>query len=660
MIDVTPQNPQKPISYSRRPAAPTAQQVAGPLALSWEVVAYGILLLVLLAVRFAELDVIAPRVGEVPNLLAAWRGQMSDSPLLYWAQRLGFGALGGTLIGGRLLTALAGLAVTLSPLLFRSELGRGRAFLLSLLLTVTPSLFIAARTSHAVIWTVLLAVLSLRLCLDAYQTGQRERWAAAFASLLCLALLTEASGPLLALLLLAVLLLALRWQHADAQSDPELADEEAADTPWQTLLAQRPLQALGLGLLAGGLAAFLVSTLFFAQPSGLSGVGGVLASTLALLTAPTPDAPLGALLFHMPLTLVLAGFGAWYAGRADWPLMDRFFALWAALSLPLMLLPGLSNAHGLLLALPACGLASGALAAAFLPDRSRSIWAQAEAEAGDELAAVFEPSTGRWLVAVIVLALLLMLGVHLQTVGREFLAVSDGSLSGFLARLQTNAVFADVRVSLLWSFIGGMFVLVGFFLAASIWGNCATLQGYGLGLLAFVMVAQLSAGWYVSVHRAADPTEAWDTPTTADGYGLLQRTLYDLSMRETFGFPLLPLTVVRHPDIGLTEDGLIGWLLKDYPVEYVDTVAEARTKPIILHSRSNLSDGQATPDLGGSYVGQGFVLTRRWDSESLRGLDYWPWWMQRRTRTQAYPDQWITLWVRQDVFESQPISSLLP
>jgi len=639
------------------------EESSAAFEIPWEWLAYALLAALVFVLRTAELDSVPPRAGEIPDLLAAWRNQPMNSPILFWAERIGFGLLGGTLFAGRILTALAGIGVVFSPLLFRSELGRGRTFLFTVLLAILPPLFIASRTSEGVVWTLLVAAIMSRLMLTAFQTGDRGRWTAGLAALVALLLLTEPGGAILALLLGVGIIGALIWEDADEVEPEESLDEDDTEpdiilSHWARLRAQWRGLPWEMGLALGALVTLSVSTLFF-TPSGLGNVGQLLAGIPALLTTSTPDNPVGVILFHLPWTLVLAGVGVWATNREGWSLIDRFFALWALWALFVaILVPGLTNAHVVFLAVPLCGLASGTLATAFINERRRSIWAEAEAEAGDDLAALYRPSAGRWILSVVVFALLILTSVHLQTISREVLQVIDGSPSGLILRLQSPNVFGDVRIGMMWSVIGVMFLLVGFFLAAGIWGNRTTLQGYALGLLIFLLVTQTSTGWYTAVFDADNPTQAWDTPATGVGYVKLTETLHDFMLRETQAFPVLPITVVRDPANGVTENGLLGWLLKDQRVEYVDTLGEASAKPFVIVSSAYL-ETSLSPDLGGSYVGQRFILSKDWNTGTLIGADVMPWWLQRQTRSKPYPVQTVTLWVRQDVFESVPVSDLL-
>lgn len=645
------------------PAQPvTTVQAASVWEIPREWFAYALLALVAFVLRFAELDTVPPRAGEIPNLLAIWRGQAIDSPLVALAQTVGFQFLGGTVFAGRVLTALAGMAVALSPIAFRDELGRGRAFGLSVLLTTLPPLFITTRSAEGVVWGLLVTAFILRQTLTALQTGQKSRWTAALVGIFSLIVLTEPGGVILAALLVFASVAALIWQDTENElEDPIDEDDtepEISVSAWANFRAQTRRLPWESGLAIGALVAVAVTTLFF-NPNGLSHIGALLQGIVSLFSTATPDNLIGVVLFQLPWTLVLAIGGVWVANREGWPLVDRFFALWTVFALfAAIIIPGLSNAHALFLAVPLCGLASGALAAAFLDDRRRTLWADAESQAGDELAAIYRPSNGRWILGVVVFALLILTSVHFQTIAREFLQVLDGSFASFFTRLQTNAVYVDVRIGILWAFIGTMFLLVGFFLAAGIWGNRATLQGYAVGVLIFLCITQTSTGWYAAVFNADDPVEAWDSPTTGRGYMLLSQTLDDFMMRESFGFSLLPITVVRDAASGVTEDGLLGWLLKDQRVEFVDSLDEARAKPFVIVPDGYFEEN-LEPDLGGSYVGQKFVLSKAWSPNTLLGADVLTWWLQRQTRSQPYAVQSVTLWVRQDVFEGAPITDLL-
>jgi hypothetical protein len=404
-------------------------------------------------------------------------------------------------------------------------------------------------------------------------------------------------------------------------------------------------------------------------PSGLSSVSNLIGG-IGGLFAPDGAAPgvryvtenaLGVSIYYQVLVWALA-IAALFIGRQNgFGAADRFFIGWAGAGLlALIALPGLRSQHTILMAIPLCGLVSGLATYCFAPDRRQRIFAEQQAADGDELGMLMSPPAGRLILMGVVFFLLCILTLHLQNVTRELLAVGDGSIGGVVERMQNNTVSVEFRNGLLWTFISLMFVLVGYFLAGSIWGNRVALQGYGLGFLALLVLTQLSGGWYVTGPDANRAVEPWHHEATGDAYGLLERTLDELAFREAQGFPLLPITVVRDRSIGLTEDGLLGWLLRDHPnAHFVDTLGEAATAPIVIAPDFSTEGDGTQPDLGGSYVGQRFVLTREWQPNMLTGFDFGTWLLQRQVRLQPAPKQPVALWVRMDVFDNLPIEDLL-
>src|SRR5262249_54563357 len=138
------------------------------VAIPVEGVAYLALVTLGLVLRLSNVGIIPPGDAEAHQALAAWRvghprgaTHISPSPTLVLAQSFSFTVLGGSEFSARIATVLAGVAVALSPLLFRDLLGRTRAFLFSLLLSFSPVLLLSSRSSSPAIWSTLFAVLSL-------------------------------------------------------------------------------------------------------------------------------------------------------------------------------------------------------------------------------------------------------------------------------------------------------------------------------------------------------------------------------------------------------------------------------------------------------------------------------------------------------------------
>jgi predicted membrane-bound mannosyltransferase len=128
------------------------------------------IVLVSAGLRLFSLGVPAMTDAEAFSALAAWRATIPDaagsdlvasSPVLFWAQSLSFGLLGGSEMAARLLTAVAGTALSVSPLLFRPILGQSRAWTMTLLLVFSPVVLGASRFSGPAVWASLFAVVML-------------------------------------------------------------------------------------------------------------------------------------------------------------------------------------------------------------------------------------------------------------------------------------------------------------------------------------------------------------------------------------------------------------------------------------------------------------------------------------------------------------------
>ena len=184
---------------------------ARQVVISVEFVAYLLLALLALALRFAELDIVPMTDAESREALAAWRALYPEaaggvivpqSPLLFFLHSLSFSLMGATELSARLFTALAGAAVVLLPLLFRDLIGQARALILSVLLACSPVLLAASRFDRPVIWSLLLGVAAVW----AYwrYTALRQPIYAVLATALLVAtvLLTEPAGFVMALVLI--------------------------------------------------------------------------------------------------------------------------------------------------------------------------------------------------------------------------------------------------------------------------------------------------------------------------------------------------------------------------------------------------------------------------------------------------------------------------
>lgn len=592
---------------------------------------------------------------ETTQALSAWRSATanvpgeaitSDSPLLYWSQRLSFATLGGNELTARLGTALAGILLGLAPLLFRQLLGRTRAFIFALILTLSPTLLAASRLGSGAVWSLLLAILILwglwRYWESAGETPSQGYALLAMAGVGGLVFLAEPGGPLLGLILLGAGAIALSLnvldapQNDDVPGDDYLAGvrERLANWPWR----------IGTATLA--LVVFAISTGFMFKADGISMIGALLAG-FAGGFASSDSSPL-----FFPLTIsVFYETFHWVlvipaiimlTRRERVNFIERFLMAWLILGIAATLIySGATAGHALWLSVPLAGLVAG-LAANLLEGKSDTVLWLDDLLSNDEREH-HTGQTGKWIIALLAFALFMMTALHFQIIVRAFLQVPGGSFGELISRFGQPG-FASVTNSAIWLFMSSLFLLIGFFLAASIWGNTTTARGGGIALLAFTLLTGLGSGWNSVTTNTTNAAEHWHINATAGQAEFLRETLLELSFRETGGFPQLPVVVVG------SDDDYVAWTLRDFTnARFVDDLILARTAEVII-----MPETEETPDLGGSYVGQRFIINRTWNASTMQGFDLLPWWSARGVRFEPELADTVMLWVRQDIFDGQP------
>ena len=623
-----------------------------------EFILYAILIFSAFFFRIAELDSVSITESEIGQALSTYRIVLPESsgttiavesPSVFVAQTIAMTLLGGNELSARVLTALASLLLIASPLLFRDVLGRVRAFVIALLLVFSPVIFTASRLSSGMIWASLFLVLALwGLKIFWSKRHSDDASSANFYGVLVILgfagmiFLSDAGGVILALIVGFALLASAVMSIVENPDDNEdFMQQDRVN--FYSLLTQLPWVN---GILASGIMIVTVSTLFMIYPSGLNAVSNVLDNFVRGFVESNPDAPflypLITSIFYEPWLWIFSTITiVMLASQSRLTFIERFFAIWLAGAFLLSLVyQGGSAQHAIWLILPLIGLTSLIMADALDEDNTPTLWIGDLLD--DDDLATNSARWGKWALAFVMFALMVMLSIHFQVIVRGFLDVDGGTLGNYFNRLGDSS-FNLVTNSLIWLLITGLFISVGYFLGASIWGHTTTVRAGTLGLFAFVLMSGLGTGWNTAISRADSATELWYPTATHEHASVLRDVLGDFALRETQGEPDLPIAVLA-PD-----DGVLAWLLRDFQnATYINTVSEAYQQQVVL-----VPDYVEPPVLGASYVGQVYTLNEIWQLHR-GGLDILPWWITRDVRVVPQPLDRIALWVRQDIFHSDP------
>ncbi|MFN8565368.1 MAG: hypothetical protein U0703_27925 [Anaerolineae bacterium] len=334
----------------------------GWAGVSFELIAYGAILVLALVLRLAELDTTPIMASETHNALAAWRVIMPNAPgepliassaLLFALQSLSFSVLGGTELAARIATVLGGAALVLVPVLFRPLIGTTRAIVVSVLLAFSPVLLIASRTSSPDVWALLLALLGLAALARA-KAGQSRPAVLAVVLFAGLLFLTGAGGVALALIIAVAGGVAGLWRR----NTVVINGDDNTDSPLSAVRG-----SLGLALPLAALVVLAISTGLMLYPSGLSAVGESIGGAIRAVVQPHGIAGYGGLtsLFYEPILWVLAVVGL-VLRRERLTAVDVFLAAWVVLGVMVSLFFGDNLPdHALWLLAPLAGLASNAL-----------------------------------------------------------------------------------------------------------------------------------------------------------------------------------------------------------------------------------------------------------------------------------------------------------
>ncbi len=567
------------------PEAPTN---ATPAPLAWltlEVLLYGLILAVAVALRFwrlGEYPLNAIEARQALGGLALYLGQPieagSGSPLLLTLNALSFLLFAPADATARLGPALLGSVLVLLPLLLRRQLGQKATLLTAALLAISPTAVFLSRTLNGEIATAAGAMLLLAGAFNWLETG-RPRWLYAMAGGLAL-LLT--AGPLAySVLIVFALVILARWKIFKTLWSQRMT---AAETAAAETSPKSDLQRAGLFFAA---ALLLLATAGTLNLSGFGETTGLLANWLSRFSfALRPDAGFNSvflLTITEPLLLAAGVAGLAYAFLSG-NLLRQSIGLWfLGATLLDLVMAGRPAGAVLLPLLPLALLAGLALA---------HLW--------ESLA-----EQGKWSNEGVITAaglVILTFGYIGLTGWIERPCGADDTLCNY-AWLQAVAALS--------LFV----VIVAFFWFLN--GSGAALRGVALTMVAVGLMATVSIGWrlnYGPLTRLAFQPLA-GVPPSAELVALRDTLTRESLVRSGDNYML---------DVALlnVDDPALLWQLRQF--RRLTTAAsplEAAGATAIITPAGELGDA----NLGEAYLGQDFALQAAWSPVGLGAKDllYW-------------------------------------
>ena len=491
-----------------------------------EWLAYVGLALLALCLRITMLDSVPISDVEAQQALHAWHTieddapgsfATSSSPLTYLAQLTAFSLAGANEFTARLASALAGLALAFTPLLFRDSLGRTRTFVWAVLLSLLTTPLAASRSADGASLILLFTIMAVWM-IRRYWYSLRLRdayWATAFVSAMLL-LSGPAGVPLLLVLLLAGWLAV--WRTA--LSAPQRLELPGDDILQLAVTRTREFPFAKVLLVPLVLVA-TTSTLFMLNPSGLSSVGQLIETAIGGLfhSRSSSGLRLGllVLLLQEPLLIIFSLGGAWLLWKhGDVTYVDRFAAAWAALgAVGLLLYPGAGPADALWVVVPLSLLASYGITQLLVNRRVVVLWSagdetqdENQGESGDLLYST-QYWWAKWAISAAVLLCLFILSVQFMQVARLMANVPGGATIGELFALFSEPSQLRLAQGLGLLLASGVIAAIVFLLVANFWGLGTCLQGTGIGYFVFLLLSGLGGAWQASVADAHYPDGLW-------------------------------------------------------------------------------------------------------------------------------------------------------
>jgi 4-amino-4-deoxy-L-arabinose transferase-like glycosyltransferase len=570
---------------------------------SAEALLYIAILLLAAWLRLSELDILPLADAEAARALNAasltphaspfWQDSNSITvvePAYYFLTTIVFHLFGASDANARIVPALAGLALVLTPLLVRRRIGRATALVVSALFAISPVLLTTARTASgaSLAGLGLVGALALLLGEDKGPTGKvRARWAAAGLGF------ALAAGPsvfhgLLSLGLGATLVYA---------SQPERRS-------WRSLIISTENRRLGLWItlgvmlgVAGGFGLALSGLAGLAESLGKWFLGWLARGDTRSLTE------LAMLAAYEPLVLVFGVVGAVVAVRER----DQagITAAWLSLGgvLSVLVYPARQGSDLIWVVVPLSFLAARATVLLIERIARRRTWKE--------------------FLGLTSLLLILIAFAYLQL-------ATYASGSG----LSYEMLDRNLR---LWVVIGVLFlsVLASVFFGLG-WGWSVALEASGAAVWLPLLVFAFAAGWRLNlIPDRAGAQELWRPQASTQGLRLLSETLQGVSQSYTGRVDALDVAILGESSASLA------WTLRDFQPARLDLELEG-VEPSAIVIRA---EGE-TPAFRAEYVGQELKVGEWRGWSGILPPDPITWWLKRNAPTE---DQIWAVLVRKDI-----------
>ncbi len=567
------------------------------VTLSRETLVLVAIALLALGTRFAELSVTPLQVRELPAAVAAIYAPTAlpvdttgVSPILRMAHRLLFSLFGAEIDSLRLPVALAGVALVLSPQLFRPLLGRAQSLTLSGLLLISPLLLFASRSAESAILaqlaiiSMLYAIYQCWLNRNDEESKARHRWQIASAFTLALTVfLTDGRGYLLA----GSAILAAFYAIGGGV---RLSDESRVllrDWPWRQSL---------LVILASLL---LLSTALLIQLDGLALVGDNLAAALVGWASPGNFLQIIGVSFYYEhgywLLAAFALISRWKRGEIPFP--ERFAAAWLVLlTLALTLDRGTNPAHATWLSIPLAICVLAALKPLFT-----------KTNATNGTTRLLGAHQAAWLVGVPCALLFAWLAVQLRilTAHMGIYTTLGDFFSGIFNQSSSVAIWSVLRL------VVGLFMLLALYLGAQIYIERSIVRRViGATVACFLLAGAFSNGWRTVATHDNVNRAPWLSFAQTKANHYFAQSLAAISHQLSANVPEFTIALVLEDEENLAQANTLLWNLRKFEdVVVLPTLELAAGFPVVI---SDSVDGNiAESALAGPYYGQRFVLSRQ-------------------------------------------------